>query len=526
MNEFIAKYQQDISGVLAGFDRLVFRGTLRALCGKPGMEQYLATEHVLYKDFGQHVEQVSEELKKASLARAKREGRRIEYLQSAKVDKEELARQIAAEQKISSGLICALKVVEPCCSFDIYRNRDTKHLQLVQRQRKCVHIYQYWIHPQLGFLNARIQTWFPFRIQICINGREWLARQMDQAAMKYLRADNCFAWVEDFQRAQRLLDKQLKTDWRKLLDGLAGELNPRHKQIFGKFHVHYYWSVYQSEWAIDVVFAKADVLRRLYPKLVHHGMTTFSCTDVLRFLGRRVAASGALPANFAGEVLADIKQRAEGIRLKHGVNKNTVKAYDKAFTALGSVLRFETTIHNGDDFRVYRPKEGDPGGEKSWRKMRRGIADLYRRAEVSHKAAERYMNAMASVDDDTTVEELTKKLEQPVFCNGRRVRGLRLFDPGDRKLLEAVNRGEFTINGVRNRDLQHLFFSAPSASPQEARRRSAWVSYRLRLLRAHGLLQKVPHTHRYHVTKIGRRIITAILTACRATIAQLTKMAA
>lgn len=177
MNEFIAKYQQDISGVLAGFDRLVFRGTLRALCGKPGMEQYLATEHVLYKDFGKHVEQVSEELKKASLARAEREGRRIEYLQSAKVDKEELARQIAAEQKISSGLICALKVVEPCWSFDIYRNRDTKHLQLVQRQRKCVHIYQYWIHPKLGFLNARIQTWFPFVFRFAsMGGSGWRVR--------------------------------------------------------------------------------------------------------------------------------------------------------------------------------------------------------------------------------------------------------------------------------------------------------------------------------------------------------------
>lgn len=490
------------------------------------MEQYLATEHVLYKDFGKHVEQVSEELKKASLARAEREGRRIEYLQSAKVDKEELARQIAAEQKISSGLICALKVVEPCWSFDIYRNRDTKHLQLVQRQRKCVHIYQYWIHPKLGFLNARIQTWFPFRIQICINGREWLARQMDQAAMKYLRADNCFAWVEDFQRAQRLLDRQLKSDWTKLLDGLAQELNPHHKQIFGNFQVNYYWSVYQSEWAIDVVFRKADVLRRLYPKMVHHGITTFSSTDVLRFLGRRVVASGAVRANFAGEVVSDVKQRPEGIRIKHGVNKNTVKAYDKAFTQMGSVLRFEATIHNGDDFRVYRPKEGDPNGPLSWRVMRRGIADLHRRAEVSHKAAEQYINAMASIDDSTTVEELSKHLEQPVWWNGQRVRGLRLFDRSEQQLLQAISRGEFTINGVRNRDLQGLLFPAAANSPKEARRRSAWVSRRLRMLRAHGLLQKVAHTYRYQVTKIGRRIITAILTACRATIAQLTALAA
>lgn len=526
MNEFIAKYEKEISGVVSGLDRVVFRGTLRALCGRPGMEQYLAGEHVLYKDFGKHVEKVSEELKKASLVRAERQGRPIQYVASAAVSKEEIARRIAGKQPIREGLICVITSVEPCWSFDIYRNRQTRHLDLVQRQRKCLHIYQYWNHPKLGFLNARIQTWFPFRIQICINGREWLGRQMDKAGRKYLRVDNCFAWMEDFKRGQRLLDAQLKTDWPKLLDGIARELNPRHEQMFKNFRVHYYWSVYQSEWAVDVVFRDAQKLRRLYPKLVHHGMTTFGSVDVLRFLGRRVPASGAVPANFAGEVLSNIKQRPEGIRLKHGVNGNSVKVYDKAFTTQGSVLRFETTIHNGDDIRVYRPKEGDPEGQRDWRVMRRGVADLYRRAQVSHQAAQRYMDAMASVDDDTTLEELTRRLQNRVRWGRQQLRGLRLFDSADRQLLEAVSRGEFTITGVRNRDLQKLFFQTTSQSPKEARRRSAWVTRRLRLLRAHGLLYKVVGTHRYQVSKPGRRIMTAILTACRATVAQLTALVA
>jgi len=525
MNEFIAKYQDSISGVLAGFDRLVFHGNLRALCGKPGMKRYLTGEHVLYKEFGEHVEQVSRQIKEASLARAERQGRIIRYV-APSTDKQKLAHQLAAQQKVNRGLICVLTSVEPCFSYDIYRNREERLLQLVQRQRACLHIYQYWIHPMLGFLNARIQTWFPFRIQICINGREWLARQMDRAGMRYLKQDNCFVWLEDYKRGQRLMDRQLQADWPKLLGWLADELNPIHEQIFRRFQVNYYWSVWQSEWAIDVMFRDAQVLRRLYPKMVHHGITTFSSTDVLRFLGRRVPASGAVPANFSGEVLSDVKQRPEGIRIKHGVNKNTVKAYDKAFTQMGSVLRFEVTIHNGDDFRVYRPKEGDPDGPLSWRVMRRGIADLHRRAEVSHKAAEQYMNAMASIDDSTTVEELSKHLEQPVWWKGQRVRGLRLFDPSEQQLLQAVSRGEFTINGVRNRDLQGLLFPSVADSLKEARRRSAWVSRRLRMLRAHGLLQKVPHTYRYQLTKIGRRIITAILTACRATIAQLTALAA
>lgn len=526
MDQFIAKFHSYINGVLSGFDRLVFRGTLRALCGKPGMESYLAANKVLYKNFASHVHKVSQQLKKAALARAEREKRPIQYLASPAINKEDLARRLALTHPIKEGLLCVLSSVEPCQSFDIYRNSQSKKLELVQRIRKCLYIYQYWIHQELGWINARIQTWFPFRIQICINGRQWLARQMDRQGMDYIPADNCFPWVENIQEAQKLMNQQLKTPWPQLLDSIAAELNPLHKQIFERYQVNYYWSVYQSEWAIDVLFSDAEMLRRLYPRFIHHGITTLGSVDVLRFLGRSVPLSGRVPRNFSGELLTDLKQRAEGIRLKHGLNGNTVKVYDKAFTPVGSVLRFETTIHNGDDFRVYRPKEGDPNGPSQWRVLRRGIADLHRRAQVSHRAASRYMDAMATVDDDMTLEELTCKLENPVYYNARRVRGLRLFDAADRQLLQFISKGEFTLNGVRNRDLQALFFPTPAHSQQEKRRRSAWVSRRLRLLRAHGLLHRIGKTYRYQLTKCARRIITAILAACRATIAQLTAIPA
>src|SRR5204863_9167085 len=67
------------------------------------------------------------------------------------------------------------------------------------------------MHPEFGFMNARIQTWFPFSIQICLNGREWLARQMDQAGIGYRRHDNCFSRIDDYGRAQQLMDEQLLT---------------------------------------------------------------------------------------------------------------------------------------------------------------------------------------------------------------------------------------------------------------------------------------------------------------------------
>ncbi|HSB15624.1 MAG TPA: hypothetical protein VLE22_14290 [Bryobacteraceae bacterium] len=525
MHEFIARHEEKVIGTLSGFDRLVFRGTLRSISHRQGMEDYLWANQVLLKEFGPHVERVSRRLKEASLAEAEALGRPVKYLTSSQVSKEEMARGIVAKEGIRDGLVCVLTCVEPCWSFEIHRNRENKKLELEPRYRKCLFLYHYWMHPVLGFMNARIQTWFPFPVQICLNGREWLARQMETAGVEYARQDNCFPWIADWAKAQRLMDRQLRVNWPKLLDGVARQLNPAHREIFKKHPVAYYWSTYQSEWAIDIVFREAAELRRLYPRLVHHGMTTFASPDVMRYLGKRIPLGGDVPRRFSGDVVSDWKRRQEGVRIKHSVNGNSLKLYDKAFTVLGSVLRAEATIHNGDDFRVYRPKEGDPEGKLAWRQMRRGIADLHRRAEVSRKAAERYLDAFASVDEDTTLEELIRRLGQSRQWRGRRVRALRPF-ADDSALVAAVSRGEFAITGFRNRDLQAIFFPRAANSPEEARRRSAWVGRKLRLLRAHGLITKVTGTHRYQLTPTGRKAVTAILTALRSTVRQLTPMAA
>jgi len=525
MDEFIAKHQDKVTGTLSGFDRLVLRGTLRSIFFPDGLRHYLHANDVLLKDFGSPVQRVSGKLKDAAENEANKLGRPVKYLNSSQVSKEEIAREILAKDGVPEGLICMLKCVEPCWSFGIRRNREKKKLELVVEQRKCLFLYQYRLHPIFGFMNARIQTWFPFSIQICLNGREWLGRQMNREGIKYTAAGNCFPWIEEWAKAQRLMDQQLRMEWPQVLDPIASQLNPVHEQIFAKYPVSYYWSTYQSEWAIDVVFRRAADLRRLYPRLVHHGMTSFASTDVMRYLGKRTRLNGEVPGNFSGEVMSNLKEREEGIRIKHSINGNSVKLYDKAFTAAGSVLRAETTIHNGSDFRVYRPKEGDPDGPLAWRPMRRGIADMHRRADVSKKAAERYLDGFAAVDEDTTLEELVTRLQKPTTWRGHRVRGLRPFGD-DSTLMAAVTRGEFTISGFRNRDLQALFFPSAAKDAREARRRSAWITRKLRLLRAHGLITKIAGTHRYQLTPSGRKATLAVLTALRSTIRQLTPLAA
>ncbi len=521
MKTFLQKHAASVTGLLSGFDRLVFRGSLREISYVEGMRRYLSQAGVLLKTFGAYAEAVTAQIKAASGKVAQTAGRPVRYLPSAQMSKEGVARSIAARDGITEGLVCVLTCVEPCTSFEIHRNAKTKRLELQPRLRKCLHHYHYRLHPKFGLMHARIQTWFPFTLQIWLNGREWLARTLDRVGIGYRKQANCFLWVEDVKRAQRLFDGQLRTAWPKRLDEIARQVNPAHAEIFRAWPLSYYWSTRQSEWATDVMFRDAPTLAALMPRLVQHGMTTFSSPDVMRFLGRKVPATGRVDRRFAGQVVSDLQVRPEGVRIKHRINGNSVKAYDKQ----GRVLRVETTINEPKDFKVFRPKEGGRADDLAWRPMRRGVADLHRRATVSQAANERYLDALAQVDAEKPLGEWVDGLCCPIQWKGKRVRALHPWGK-DAAWLEVIARGEFAVNGFRNRDLRGHLFAFASPNPETTRRHSGQVTRRLRLLRAHGLIKKVPRTHRYLLTDKGRAVIVALSAARNASPRRLAELAA
>lgn len=213
METFVSKHASAVTGTLSGFDRLVFRGTLRMLAHCGGMMSDLHAVKVLLKEFASHAEAMTKRLREASEAVARETGRPIRYLASSAINKEDVAREIARTDGIEQGLICILTAVEPCLSYEIVRDRTTKFLDLKVRHRKCLFLYHYQIHPRFGFTHARIQTWFPFAVQICLDGREWLARSMDAEGLHYVQQDNCFTWLADPERAQQLIAQQMKSDW-------------------------------------------------------------------------------------------------------------------------------------------------------------------------------------------------------------------------------------------------------------------------------------------------------------------------
>jgi hypothetical protein len=518
MEKFVARHAGLVTSILSGFDRLVFRGHLQPLIRAGGMFFFLEAAKVRLLDFKKYVVETSERVREAALAEAARGGRPVRYLASSGTSKEDLARELLTEHPLDKpGLICALKVVEPCMSFEYHRSPKPKQRGLRLRPSKCLHIYKYYQHPTFGFMHARLQTWFPFNVQVCLNGREWLARQLERRHSRFERAANCFIWLGNCALAQRLMHEQLETDWPGALTALARSLNPLHDEIFAPLPMNHYWSAYQTEWATDLLFKDRGVLGEVYPALVRHATEHFRSPDVLRFLGQK------LHSNFQGEVTTSCKRRIEGVRVKHWARGNSVKMYDKA----GCILRVETTMANTAGFKVLRPHHDDPDGKLEWKPLRKGVADLHRRAELSQRSNERYLDALSVVEDTTPCARIFDTVAKPVVCEGRRYRALRLGDAEDLALLEAISRGEFVTAGFRNRDLRGLLYPASEhAVRPDPKRLSAKLSRSLRLLRVHGVIKKIAKTHRYQLTDRGRQLTAALQATRNANLKHLLREAA
>lgn len=514
LNPFLQKYQRDVMGIIHSFDRLRFQGSLRYLYCQSVFEEYLNQAKVLWKDFKAFATGITARVCEVAEQTAHAAGRPFAYLPSSRTSKEDLAREMARRDKVREGLIAVFRCVEPCRTYHARGNYRTKHLEMKLEWSKCLHFYFYMQHPRLGLLHLRLQSWFPFLIHICLNGHEWLARQMEQTGLRHHRADNRFTWIEDFAAAQALADAQLHTDWVAQCEELRRLYHPLHEEITGPLQgLSYYWTAPQTEYSSDVIFRDQATLDRLFPRLVHHAMVHLGCEQVMRFLGKRC------DGHFEGEVVSDLRRRSEGMRVKHWVNENSIKLYNCL-----NVLRPETTIHDAEDLRVYRTPETRPDAPKAWYPLRRGVADLYRRAQLSRAANERYLTALAAASEATALAEEAVTVCRAVCRQGRRHRALNPFEQTDAHLLAVVNRGDWAIKGFRNRDLRPLLYGT-AKTKQDQRRQAAKVTRRLALLHAHGLIAKVSRTHRWLVTDKGRRILTALLAARRASTDQLITLA-
>lgn len=521
MNRLVARFGNAVKGVITGFDRIVFKGTILPLAYKEGAMGFLSYRGVLNRDYRKWMQAQSQALIQAVDKYAREHtGKPITPVPTWREDKEALARRRQQQRDMDSGLVGVWSCQESCWSYKAVYDARAGYPQLHRYRPQCKHLYLYLDHELYGWMNVRVQTWFPYHIQVALNGREWLRRRLEARQVDFLRHGNKFLHIEDYGLAQRFMDQQVKRQWPRLLNGIVPIAFPTMKQTVGP-HLWYYWTLWQSEWATDLILERPGDLSRSTDALLRHALITGNGTKVLRYFGRPLTAAGMPHANSNNEVRCRVMDFYDGLRVRHWVDQNSVKVYNEF-----NNLRFETTINMPYMFKVYRRAQGDPpSAPKKLRPLRKGVADIPLRAQVSQEVNERYMKGLATFSDQTPLSELLSTHVRTFTKQGRRVRALDISGK-DRALLEAISNPAFMVTGMTNAALSQKLKSTPWGAGRTDKQLSARVSRHLRLLRDHGLIRKAPNRYRYQLTDKGRTLTTAMAAAFSASTEELLRMAA
>lgn len=504
VDSFLQRFKNKIKGTLRGFDRIIFKGYLQGLLHANGAMNFLQSKNILNKDFKSWaIEQSATLVHAAETFALEASGRPITYLNSCHLRKEEIAHQRQQELGLSSGLIGVWSCLESCSTFRARFNAFKKFPQLQHDFARCKHLYFYFDHADYGFLSVRLQTWFPFSIQIALNGREWLRRSLDKNNIAYALNSNKFLHVENYDRAQTLLDQQLDTDWPKLLCRFLPQTFPDMGRILGP-EFSYYWTLWQSEWATDYIFSSPGEVLPVMNDLLRHALITGTSDRILRYMGRPVDANGQPHPLADPEVITRAGQWYDGMRVRHWVDGNSVKAYNEH-----NVLRCEVTINHPEKFRVFRLPQGESEGPKKRMPLRKGVADVALRTQVSSEVHQRFMEQMASLNNDEPVRSLLEPVIQSFTHQGRKIRALDVTGK-DRELLLAISDPRYSINGMTNCSLREQLCKTVWGKSRTSKQLSARLSRHLKLLREHGLIRKLPRQNKYVLTDDGRNLTSAL----------------
>jgi hypothetical protein len=497
------RFARDIKGTIECYDRIVFFGTYRAI-GWPGaMEGCLRAENVRLLDYTKGFAN-SLRLKVATHVReeARRAGVEIRQVNWSE-RKEAVVEEILQRRGRHEGVICVLGAMERCRTYKVGKNRATGFLELQWSGGKCQHYYIYFIERELGLCYLRIPTWAPFRLQFYCNGHDWLERRMKAKGLRFKKADNCFTHISDFGTAQRLAGELDPRRLHRILDKAAARWVAVHRQFGPTLH----WSIYQAEWATDIVFKNNKVLPDLYAEITRTAACEVGCADIYRFLGKRPTSRSK------AEVSSRLQTLVQGTRLKHTLGATSLKMYDKA----GVVLRIECTTSDVKSFTHYRKVEPrrSPGAtarksvdkagsaacgprakapDRQQAPMRKTLYSLPALSEAMRAVNHRYLTHISQWQDRTKERHDLRRLTASVRDEKERShRGVNFFREDDQQFMAALLRGEHHLRGLRNRTLGGRL---PGWSP-------AKIGRTLRRFRAHGLLKRVAGTHKYYLTKHG-----------------------
>jgi len=477
------RYKKEISCVLSCYDRLILSGTIPEISYSQGMTKYMYQNEVRIFDYPKFAEPFKETIRVNAEQIAKENGIEIEFIRKAGVRKESIISDKIAKRGTHPGIVHILSVMETCNTYKPWHDKKTGKTFLKPGTSKCLHYYFYFIDEQVGLGYVRVPTWCPFRLQVYINGHNLLASQLKQAGIKYSMIDNAFDSIEDMAKAQELSDKISVEKLHRKLDEFAWQFCP----VYKEFKLRYHWSVMQAEYATDIVFKKQESLQQIYDELVATAIHTVKPENIATFLGQK------LDHRYQGEVGNNYNVRIEGSRIKHTLGKVSIKMYDK----FSKILRIETTANDISFFKHFREvvhRDGTTSHQMA--PLKKNIYSLSFLADNLKASNRRYLEFISAFDNKEVGRKRLEKVTSSKSVNNRNYKGFNFFNADDLTLLMAIVRGEFNINGFRNKNMQKLLgFNGGK------------ISRLIKRLRVHGLIKKAAGSYKYYLTKIGKETI-------------------
>ena len=484
------RYQEQISGVLSCYDRILLQGTLPGWCYDQGMTTFLYSRQIKIFDYPLFAQVLREKVRENAKRIARENDIDIEFIRKPDAfRKEKRIKDILKERGGQPGLVHIFSAMEACTSYKPWHDKKTGRTYLKYDSGKCLHYYFYFIDKTFGLCYLRVPTWAPFRLQFYLNGHNWLATKLTKRKISCVLRENAFLSIDDFTRAQELSDSIKVSDLHRALDGFAQKYCP----VFQENGLTYHWSTTQVEYATDLVFKRQADLHLLYDQIVRIAIHSVKPENIATFLGRK------LHANYQGDLGNNFNTRIEGTRIKHHMGASSIKMYDK----FGIILRIETTTNNVSEFKQYREVQSR-SGEPIYKTapMKKNIYSLFELTAIFKASNRRYLEFISLFDDQSRGIKNLNRISQPAETDDRSYQGFNFFSPDDLKLFEVLARGKFNINGLHNKSLRKHIPGINTAA----------MTRILKRLHLHGIIRKVGRTYKYYLTKLGKAVISAGLT--------------
>jgi len=398
------------------------------------------------------------------------------------VRKDDIMHQHLAAFTGTEGVLFIGRAQEKTGLFRTEKRRDShgdSYPWIVKTTGVVNHFYVYAVDGDFGPFFLKFCSYFPYNGRLCINGHEWAKRQATKAGIAFTALDNGFATIEDPAALQAICDRLGTAQIQALLDKWLAILPSAFTEADHDAGYRYELSILQAEFSLTQVLDQPVSGRVFFEQVIRDNLDAGRPDRVSLIFDRRLMRTGprATPGPFRTRVITNGVTPSLHIDYKH----TKIKQYHKE----GRALRTETTINDTGDFGI-----------------RKRLTHLPALREIGFLANRRLLGVQQLSHNPIRAQQAFTTVHHPIITSdGHHIAGLRLGDHRAPALLQALLVFQLIPHGFLNRDLRTLLADLLGKHPHEIT--PGQVSYDLRRLRAHGLITRIPRTHRYQITDTG-----------------------